>query len=216
MAGLGPKTVERFAAERAKAGLTACAMHVSLETVKGDLTGVASQCEEWGCRHVVVPSLPAEYRSESGYRRFAAEAKELARGLRPFGLQLSYHNHSFELERFGARTGLETLFAETTAETLQAELDTYWLQYGGASPGAWIRRLKGRLPVIHLKDMAVDKGQPVMAEVGEGNLDWVDILSACRAAGTEWLIVEQDECRRDPLESLAISYRNLAKLTEVG
>lgn len=216
VAGLGPKTAERFAAERARAGLTACAMHVSLDTLKGDLAGVAAQCQEWGCRHVVLPSLPAEYRSEAGYRRFAAEVVELARGLWPSGLQLSYHNHSFELERSGGRTWLETLFAETAAESLQAELDTYWLQYGGASPAAWIRRLKGRLPVIHLKDMAVDKDQPIMAEVGEGNLDWVDILSACREAGTEWLIVEQDECRRDPLESLAISYRNLAKLTEEG
>jgi sugar phosphate isomerase/epimerase len=61
--------------------------------------------------------------------------------------------------------------------------------------------------------MDVERGNPVMAEVGEGNLDWPDILSACDEAATEWLVVEQDECRRDPMESLAISYRNLEKLT---
>jgi len=48
-----------------------------------------------------------------------------------------------------------------------------------------------------------------MAEVGEGNLDWPDILAAAREAGTEWYIVEQDTCQRDPFESLAISLRNL-------
>jgi sugar phosphate isomerase/epimerase len=51
-----------------------------------------------------------------------------------------------------------------------------------------------------------------MAEIGEGNLDWADVLAACRDAGVEWLIVEQDECRRDPFESLAISRRNLRSL----
>jgi sugar phosphate isomerase/epimerase len=127
-------------------------------------------------------------------------------------LQLAYHNHAFELQRWEGQTGLETLFAATTAETLQAEPDTYWLQYGGANPAAWVRRLRGRVPLLHLKDMAVDRGQPVQVEVGEGNLDWVEILGAAREAGTEWLIVEQDESQRDPMESLAISYRNLVKL----
>jgi sugar phosphate isomerase/epimerase len=49
----------------------------------------------------------------------------------------------------------------------------------------------------------------LMAEVGEGNLNWPAILEACRQAGVEWYIVEQDTCQRDPLESLRISLRNL-------
>ena len=68
------------------------------------------------------------------------------------------------------------------------------------------------MPSVHLKDMAVVEGEPVMAEIGEGNLDWVDLLQACTEAGTDLLIVEQDVCRRDPFESLAISRRNLAQL----
>jgi sugar phosphate isomerase/epimerase len=51
-----------------------------------------------------------------------------------------------------------------------------------------------------------------MAEIGEGNLDWPEILEACVEAGTEWYIVEQDTCQRDPFESLAISYRNLREM----
>jgi sugar phosphate isomerase/epimerase len=49
----------------------------------------------------------------------------------------------------------------------------------------------------------------VMAEVGEGNLNWPAILTACREAGVRWYLVEQDVCRRDPFESLGISLRNL-------
>jgi sugar phosphate isomerase/epimerase len=217
VAGLGPKTTEHFSKELANAELTACSAHASLESLTRDLASVAAECQEWGCRYVVVPSLPSEYRSAAGFRRFAAEADELAHGLEPFGLKLAYHNHSYELERWNGQTGLEALFAAAPPGTLHAELDTFWLQYGGASVAEWIRRLKGRVPLVHLKDMAVIESKPVMAEVGEGNLDWPRILEACRAAGTEWLVVEQDECRRDPMESLAISFRNLTKLTaEVG
>ena len=51
--------------------------------------------------------------------------------------------------------------------------------------------------------------EQLMAEVGEGNLNWPAILDACKATGAEWYIVEQDTCQRDPFESLAISLRNL-------
>jgi sugar phosphate isomerase/epimerase len=212
IAGLGPNTTERFGQELARADLTACAAHAPLERLTSDLAAVAAECLEWGCKYVVVPGLPNEYRSGAGIRLFARLADELARDLQPFGLKLAYHNHSFELERWDGQSGLETLFGATPAQALQAELDTYWLQYGGADPAKWILRLKNRVPIVHLKDMAVVGGKTVMAEVGEGNLDWVRILDACRTAGTEWLVVEQDECQRDPMESLAISFNNLMRL----
>jgi sugar phosphate isomerase/epimerase len=206
-------TAERFGEELARADLVACAVHASLERLTADLDEVASESRAWGCEYVVVPSLPADYRSSAGVTRFASEAAELAGRLQSYGIKLAYHNHSFELQRWDGRTGLEAIFEAAPSQTLWAELDTYWLQYGGANPASWIRRLRNRAALVHLKDMAVLDGQPVQAEVGEGNLDWVEILSACREAGAEWLIVEQDESRRDPMESLSISYRNLAKLT---
>lgn len=217
VAGLGPKAVGRFGEELRRAGLIACAAHVALDRLVDHLDSTAAECRDWGCEYVVVPSLPETYRSEQGYRRFADEAAELAKRLRVFGLQLAYHNHSHELERFGRQTGLQTLFDAASPDALKAELDTYWLQYGGANPAAWIRRFKHRAPLVHLKDMTVDRGRPVDAEIGEGNLDWHEILSACRDAGTRWLVVEQDATRGDPMESVAISFANLSKLTaEVG
>lgn len=217
VAGLGSGTVGRFGEELKRAGLVACAAHVALNRLLDDVDSVVAECREWGCEYVVIPSLPDEYRSERGYSRFATEAAELAARLRSSGMQLVYHNHSHELERFGHQTGLEILFAAASSDALQAELDTYWLQYGGANPAGWIRRFQHRAPLVHVKDMAIDRGRPVDAEIGEGNLDWVEILNACRDSGTKWLVVEQDEPRRDPMESVAISYANLAKLTaQVG
>ena len=212
IAGLGPNTVTRFGEELKRSGLTACAAHVSLDRLRADLDGVVGECRNWGCRYAVVPGLPDAYRTPEGYARFAFESAEIAERLGASGLGLAYHNHAFELERYGEQTGLEVIFAANPTTALQAELDTYWLQYGGANPAGWIRRFAQRVPLVHVKDMSIDRGRPVDAEVGEGNLDWLDILSACRDAGTGWLVVEQDEPRRDPLESVAISYTNLTRL----
>jgi sugar phosphate isomerase/epimerase len=211
LAGLAPIEPVQLARLLGDAGLVASSAHVRWERVRDEPDAVVEDCQTWGCDHVAVGMTPAEPRDAAGYARFGAEAGEVAVRLRSNGIRLSYHNHSFEMERFGARSGLEILF-EAGGPLLGAQLDTYWIQHGGASPGGWIRRLRGRVPSIHIKDMVIVDGEPAMAEIGEGNLDWADVLGACREAETELLIVEQDFCRGDPFESLATSRRNLARL----
>lgn len=212
LAGLGPIEPRRLRGLLDENGLVACSAHVPWERLRDETDAAAEDCRTWGCDHVAVPVLPAGYRDATGYARFGVEASEVAARLRAAGIRLAYHNHAFELERYGRESGLEILYRSGDRSLLGAQLDTYWIQYGGGSPSAWIRSLGGRMPTIHVKDMAVADGGPVMAEIGEGNLDWTDVLAACREAGVQWLIVEQDECRRDPFESLAISRRNLAAL----
>jgi sugar phosphate isomerase/epimerase len=153
--------------------------------------------------------MPAAYRNREGYYQFAREASQVARPFVEAGLTFGYHNHSFELEKFDGRTGLAILYEESDPDVVTSEIDTYWLQHGGADPAQWIRRLMGRAPLVHLKDMAVQANTPIMAEVGEGNMNWEAILDACRDAGVAWYIVEQDICQRDPFESLGISLSNL-------
>jgi len=212
LAGLGPIEAARLGDLLREHRLAACSAHVRWDRLRDETDAVAEDCRTWGCRHVAVPVMPQQFRSAEGYARFAVEASAVAARLREAGIRLSYHNHAFELQRYGGKSGLEILYRASDPALLDGQVDTYWIQYGGGNPAAWIRRLRGRAPTVHVKDMDVSEGSPVMAEVGEGNLDWSDVLAACRDAGVEWLIVEQDECRRDPFESLAISRRNLRAL----
>ena len=197
-------------------GLTICNTHVGFGALQEDITAVIEQHRLWECRHVAVGSMPPVYREtgEAGFHCFAADANKIGAQLHAAGLTLSYHNHSFEFTRFGEQTGLDIIYNETDPRYFQAEIDTYWIQYGGGDPTAWIARMNGRMPVIHLKDMAIAAGSnlvgtQMMAEVGQGNLDWPAILAACAEAGVEWYAVELDTCLRDPFESLAMSYRYL-------
>ena len=212
LAGLGPIEAGRLGGLLEETGLAACSAHVRWERLRDETDAVIEDCARWRCGHVAVPVMPQQFRSAEGYAHFAAAATAVAARLREAGIRLSYHNHAYELQRYGRETGLEILYRTSDPSLLDGQIDTYWVQYGGGNPAAWIRRLRGRAPTVHVKDMDVSDGSPVMAEVGEGNLDWADVLAACRDAGVEWLIVEQDECRRDPFESLAISRRNLRAL----
>ncbi len=208
---IAPEEVKRIMDDN---DLAICNTHIGYDQLWKDTQSVIDLHRLWNCRHVAIGSLPPEYRSgEDGYQRFAREATEIGKKLSEAGLTFSYHNHSFEFVRYGGRTGLEVIYQESDPRYLMAEIDTYWVQHGGGSPAAWILKMKDRMPVVHFKDMAVTAEgwnvQPVMAEIGEGNLNWPEILSACEAAGVQWCAVEQDICQRDPFESLQISYNNL-------
>jgi sugar phosphate isomerase/epimerase len=211
ISAIGPMPDAEVKAVVEAEGLTICNTHIGYERLWNDLGAVIEQHRLWNCKHVAIGSMPKAYREEgeAGYKRFAAEANQVGEKLHGAGLTFSYHNHSFEFERFGGRTGLQLIYEESDPRYLQAELDTYWVQHGGADPVLWINKLAQRMPVVHLKDMAIIDNQQVMAEVGEGNLNWPGVLAACQESGVEWYAVEQDICRRDPFESLKISYENL-------
>lgn len=199
-------------------GLKICITHIPYDRLWNDIDSVIEQHKLWDCQHVAIGSLPPSYREEgaSGYQRFAEEASSVGERLFNAGLTFSYHNHSFEFERFphenGSRTALEIIYDESDPRFLRAEIDTYWIQHGGGDVTYWIHRMTDRMPVIHVKDMVMRGREQLMAEVGEGNLNWPAITEACEAANVEYLAVEQDICQRDPFESLAISYRNLKSM----
>ena len=188
------------------------ASHIPYDLIVNEVQKVIDDHKILGCRHVAIGGLPTEYRNRDGFLRFACESSEAVKPIVEAGLTFSYHNHSFELEKFGDRTGLDILVEESDPNYFSFEIDTYWIQHGGANPVSCLKRLKDRMHIVHLKDMAMEATQQLFAEVGEGNLEWEPILSACRNANIEWYIVEQDVCQRDPFESLRISLDNLKKM----
>jgi len=191
-------------------GLIVAATHIGYETIRDNPEKVIEQHSILECKHVAIGGLPGDYRSGEGFLKFAKEASVAVKNLYDAGFDFSYHNHSFELEKFGDRTGLQILYEESDPKYFLSEIDTYWVQHGGGDPAAWIKKLKGRATLVHFKDMAMKGGQQRFAEIGEGNLNWPAILDACKYAGTEWMIVEQDVCyERDPFDSLAISLKNI-------
>jgi sugar phosphate isomerase/epimerase len=197
-----------------KEGLKICVTHIPFNRLSADMEGVIKQHKMYGCKYVGIGSMPMEYRtSKEGYLNFAREASEHGKILRDNGLQLIYHNHNFEFTKFDGVLGMDILLQESDPEALHFEIDSYWVQAGACDPVEWIKKAAGRMKVVHFKDMAIDaEGKQVMAEVGEGNLNWKEIIKACEEIGAEWCAVEQDVCQRNPFESLEISLKNLKEM----
>lgn len=160
-----------------------------------------------GSRNVIVPYLSEEQRAD--WDAVTDNLKKLGKQCADKGAVLLYHNHEFELtEKKDGQPAFDLMYGTVPAELLQVEMDTCWVYYGGYDPVEYLGRYAGRTPLIHLKDMKTrEDGSAETVVLGEGVVDLKSIITASEQAGTEWAIVEQDECARDPLESIADSMK---------
>jgi len=214
ISAFGPMDYKEVAELVKDSGLVVGASHQVWNEFLGDTDTVIAQNKAWGCDHPAIGSLPTEYRCFDGIKRFLDELGPVNEKLAAAGLDFSYHNHNWEFARFDCpdnKTFMETLLDLSEGRGLNFEIDTYWVQAGGAEPTLWLKKCDGRMPVIHFKDMCMtDQREMRMAEIGEGNLDWPELLAAANAGGTKFALIEQDlTYGRDAFDCLATSFNNL-------
>lgn len=201
----------------ADSGLTVGATHHGWDEFRNDTEAVIAKNKAWGCKHPALGGVGGEYRSFDGIKRLLDEFGPVHEKLQAEGLDFSYHNHDWEFARFDCpdnKTWLQTLLEMSEGRGVNFEIDTYWVQAGGAEPTLWLDKCAGRMPAIHFKDMCITPEREArMAPIGEGNLNWPGLLEAANAGGCEFAFIEQDRTYdRDPFECLEASFRYLRSL----
>ena len=208
VSGMGPIAEEELVKMLDGEGLTCCTTHEPTQKIIEEPQQVVERLQKLNCTYTAVPSPGAITLSTlEDVKDFAVRMSNAGEALSRNNQILTYHNHHMEFRRIEGRLILEMIYAGSNPRYLQGEIDTYWVQYGGGDPVDWCRRLRGRLPLIHLKDYGVDnENKPAFREIGYGNLNWPEIIAAAEEAGCQWFIIEQDTCPGDPFDSLKMSF----------
>jgi sugar phosphate isomerase/epimerase len=118
---------------------------------------------------------------------------------------------------------------------MRLEIDVHWVQRGGKDPVRILQKYAGLVDLVHLKDYRIGDMPPAafdarrsgdfvafmqafagvvqFGEVGEGNLEWTEIITEATSSGAQYLLIEQDEqYGRDPFACLQTSRDNLVAL----
>ena len=188
-------------------GIRACGMHVK----EAELYDQNSKMWEYA-EALNVPFLSlsmfddfskCEGRCLEMCRKAGAEAKK-------HGCVFTYHNHHNEIfmQPDGVRP-YDRIMAACSPEEVKCELDVYWLKKGGVEPVDYIRKYADRLVQLHLKDMDADGA---FEELGKGTMDLKGCIEAAEKTPCNWLIYEQDVCKRPPFECAVASIAHLKKL----
>ena len=238
-AGYFGKSAEEVAALLKKHDLKCISVHQTYDLFLKEGQAAVDYLKTIGAEYSAIPWLGIEnHKGHENCEKSYKEIEEVGKLLKKNGIQLLYHNHDFEFEKFEDKYLLDWLYDSIDEDILKTEIDTCWVHYAGEEPSAYLRKYTGRAPLVHLKDFVCKKlgGGPVYAlisedgtemdkpkskddagfefrPVGEGIQDFKAILDAAKDAGAEYVIVEQDECpTASPLESAKISRENLRKL----
>ena len=215
VADIGYKTVhisgtcgyepEWLKSELKKNGLKCVLTHTPADKLQNDPARVAADHDVFDCKYVGLGWFGFD--EEKHIDDFIRIYTPVAETLRQNGKYFMYHNHDGEFKKFNGKLVLETLAENISAEIMGFTLDTFWVQAGGGDPAQWIERLSGRVPCIHLKDYSYGRK---MAPIGEGNINFDRVFEKAESAGTEYILVEQDDCNgEDPFYCLKRSYEYL-------
>ncbi len=209
LSAIGPIPAQKVRELCQRRGLEIVLTHTDPNRILNDTEAVIAEHNILGCDYIGIGMMPQKYRSPHWLWRFAEDYREPAKKIAAAGKLLMYHNHNLEFQKFNGKLVMETLMESFSPQEMGFTLDTYWVQLGGGDVCAWLKKLAGRIPCVHLKDVAVQGMEPVMAPVMEGNLDFPRILQTLEACGTKHLLVEQDICQGSPFACLEQSLRNL-------
>jgi sugar phosphate isomerase/epimerase len=208
--------------EQLKANDLKCVLtHYNGEEIKNNTEKAVEWHKSFGCNYIGLGIIPtAKNFKENGITKedveeFIKQYKAPAQKMKELGSKLFIHNHHWEMGRIDGELILDIITKEFDVSELSITLDTYWVQYGGMDPAELIKRLKGRVECVHAKDFVIVGNEQRMAAVGQGNLNFERIVNSCYDAGTEYLLVEQDNCYGDcPFECLKKSYEYLKRIVK--
>ena len=184
-----------------------------------DFKKIIEKAKGAGLSHLVVPYLHNKDRKNlDDYKRVAGNLNKAAVIAKKAGIQLAYHNHSFEFQPMQESTGYD-IFVQEFGEEMMFEVDVFWIKAANLDPVSLIKGLSGRISQLHLKDIKKDIKLPIYGglpgdafkELGNGIIDMEPIIEAAKAAGVAHCHVEQDQSP-DPIASIKESMNYLKGL----
>jgi sugar phosphate isomerase/epimerase len=201
------------------------------ETLTNDFEKIVNDCKTLECNFLRIGMMPLHLMGDKDkIMDFISRAEEMAVRLAEHDIELYYHTHHLEFQKYDGVYLLDMIKNNTTK--LGFELDVHWIQRAGENPVEFVKQYAGRISLLHLKDyrigqmdlskvdfndmanfMQIFTNTIEFAEVGEGNLDMKAIIEAGLESGAQYFLVEQDNVYgRDPFDCLETSAENLRKL----
>ncbi|MFW5830495.1 MAG: sugar phosphate isomerase/epimerase family protein, partial [Planctomycetota bacterium] len=173
----------------------------------------AALASEAGAAYVVLYWGPAD--SLAQLRRLAVICNAIGERLASHDLRFCYHNHDHEFKTvFAGVRAHDHLLAASDPQLVHFQLDLGWVRYGGEEPAACIRRLAGRVPSVHLRDVACLSQRGAFAIPGTGMLDMAAIWQACRESAVDWIIFEPHQV--DGLSAMEVNLAAALNLRSLG
>ncbi|MBR6603411.1 MAG: sugar phosphate isomerase/epimerase [Clostridia bacterium] len=194
----GPYDPDMIARVSKESGMPIVLTHVPRDRIINEADKLMEEHSKFGCKNIGLGDLGYDLIPDKAvFCDIVEKLEAAAEHMDKNGYKFFYHHHHYEFFRREGMTMLEYMMKN--APHINFTLDTYWVQYGGASISETVNKLCGRIDCVHLKDYEISMKnepklffEPSFAPVGDGNINFKIIIPQMKEAGTKYFIVEQD------------------------
>lgn len=203
-------------------GMEILSSHTQVEAQGITLENAAKMAEDHaklGVKYCIQPWVVEEARTTiNSYKKMVADWNKVGGIMKEHGIQFGYHNHNFEFATVeGKIPYYDIMLPELDKGLVTMEIDLFWTIKAGQNPVEIFKKYPGRFQLFHMKDMYTKEapyyttvGEDDFAPVGEGVINFKEILAAKDIAGMKYMVVEQDLSKDGkPFEDIKTSITNL-------
>lgn len=180
-----------------------------LEKSEDDLKRFVDQCiigaKTLDSKYTTWPWIAPEQRTINNFKLMSKKLNLIGEQITAGGLGFAYHNHGFEFEDHDGERGFDIIITETDPSLVKLQMDMYWVMHSSKhTPKELISLQPERYVMWHIKDM--DKITKDYTELGNGSIDYVEILPDPIDSGLEFYYLEQgDNFAHNSMKSAADS-----------
>ncbi len=172
-------------------GLTMVSTHCNINK---DFEQKADEAAAIGMKYLICPYLGPQ-KTIDGYKAAAEKFNKCGDICKQRGMRFAYHNHDYSFIPTDGQLGQDVMMQNTNADTVDYEMDMYWVVTAGHDPLAWMKKYPNRFRLCHVKDRGAaaagsDKFESV--DLGKGNIDYKRIVKEISPLGMQYFIVEQE------------------------
>ncbi len=141
-------------------------------------------------KYITWPWLDPSSRSIDKFKLVAEKLNLIGERVSKAKLGFAYHNHDFEFIDHNGVTGYDIIMNDTDESLVKLQIDLYWVMHSSKeSPHELFAKQPGRFVMWHVKDM--DKVSRDYTELGNGSIDYTNILPDATLAGMQYYFLEQ-------------------------
>ncbi|TAH18999.1 MAG: twin-arginine translocation signal domain-containing protein [Cytophagales bacterium] len=193
-------------------GLKAISGHTGTAGLTNGLEKMVEACTTIGQKYIVCAfTAPNERKNLEDFKKLVEIFNKAGEICKKGGIHLAYHNHAFEFDKVEGQMLFDYLLDNVPADLMSIEIDLFWVAKAGINPMSYFEKYPKRFPLWHVKDMD-NTEKKEFAEVGSGTIDFKPIFQNAGKAGMKHFFVEQDVCKRPPLESIQMSFNYLKSM----
>ena len=140
--------------------------------------------------YITWPWIAPELRTLDNFKLMAKKLNGIGEQINAAGLGFAYHNHGFEFEDHNGENAFDIILKETDPALVKLEMDMYWVMHSSKfTPAELIKNQPKRYVMWHIKDM--DKVSRDYTELGNGSIDYLELLPDPIESGLEFYFIEQ-------------------------